>query len=168
VSNVVLTLDLPSAPLMVQHPVGGDVVIGYTNLLTAQAIGSPLPALQWQFNGTNIAGATTNTYEVVGTSTNQTGDYRLKATNIYGWATSMVAHVKVWTSGSAPLKDLTFTNCEVTFHQYDVTNYLYAVQASTNLLDWENLATSRVPYSFTNVVTTNYPIRFYRTLFLGQ
>jgi hypothetical protein len=46
---------------MVQHPVGGDVVIGYTDLLTAQAIGSPLPALQWQFDLTNIAGATTNT-----------------------------------------------------------------------------------------------------------
>jgi hypothetical protein len=164
--NVVLTIDQPSAPVILHHPVGGDVVINYSLALTAQAIGSPLPALQWQFNGTNIAGATTNTYTVVATNTSQTGDYRLRATNIYGSATSMVAHVKVWVSGAAPLLGPLYTNGEFLFHQSDVTNYLYAVQASTNLVDWETLATIRVPYSFTNLVTTNYPVRFYRTSFL--
>jgi hypothetical protein len=132
----------------------------------AQAIGSPLPALQWQFNGTNIAGATTNTYTAVATNTSQTGDYRLRATHIYGSATSMVAQVRVWASGAAPLTNVSFINSEFTFRQNDVTNYPYIVQASTNLVDWETLATNRVPYSFTNLVTTNYPVRFYRTLFL--
>jgi hypothetical protein len=80
----------------------------------------------------------------------------------------MVAHVKVWSSGSAPLVDVSCTGSQVTFRQNDVTNYLYAIQASTNLVQWENLATSRLPYSFTNAVTTNYPVRLYRTLFLGQ
>jgi len=80
----------------------------------------------------------------------------------------MVAHVKVWTSGSAPLLGPVCTNNQFLFHQSDVTNYLYAVQASTNLVDWDSLATNTVPYSFTNAVNTNYPVRFYRTLFLGQ
>ena len=44
------------------------------------------------------------------------------------------------------------------------TNYLTTVQASTNLINWVSLYSGYPTFTFTNFVTTNYPVRFYRAL----
>jgi M6 family metalloprotease-like protein/uncharacterized repeat protein (TIGR01451 family) len=42
--------------------------------------------------------------------------------------------------------------------------YPTVVQASTNLVNWESLFTANPPFYYTNFVTTNYPVRFYRAV----
>jgi len=166
--DVILTLDEPTAPLFTRQPVGGDVIIGYSVPLSAEVIGSPTPSLQWRFNGTNIAGATGTNYTFQPTSTNQTGIYTLLAWNTYGTNLSDEAYVKVWASGATPLSGCVYTNNQFQFHQTDVTNYYYIVLATTNIgsTNWVSIQTNRVPYTFTDPLATNYPQRFFRTLFV--
>ena len=168
VGDVVLTLSQPFAPQFVTQPVGGDVIIGYNFPLLGEAIGSPAPSLQWQFNGTNITGATTTNYTIVATNVSQTGAYTLVAWNSMGTNISNEAYVKVWTTGATPLLGPVYTNSQFEFHQSDVTNYYYIVQATTNLTNWISIQTNKVPYTFTDPQATNFSLRFYRALFLGQ
>ena len=42
--------------------------------------------------------------------------------------------------------------------------YPATVQASTNLLNWTDLYTAFPPFTFTNPIATNYPVRFYRAV----
>jgi hypothetical protein len=160
---------LPSTPVITRQPVGGDVLLNYSFSLSAEVIGSPTPSMQWRFKGTNIAGATGTNYTFQPSSTNQTGAYTLLAWNTYGTNLSNEAYVKVWTSGSAPLLGSVYTNSQFVFHQSDVTNYYYIVQATTNVAgtNWVCIQTNQAPYTFTDPEATNYPLRFYRTLLQG-
>ena len=51
-----------------------------------------------------------------------------------------------------------------------IANERYAVEASTNFLNWERLATNAMPattiWTFVDEVSVTFPYRFYRTLFL--
>ena len=40
------------------------------------------------------------------------------------------------------------------------------VQGSTNLFDWESLTTNTSPFSFKDTDITNFPLRFYRAIYL--
>jgi M6 family metalloprotease-like protein/uncharacterized repeat protein (TIGR01451 family) len=42
--------------------------------------------------------------------------------------------------------------------------YATIVQASTNLINWVGLYTNTPAFTFTNLITTNYPMRFYRAV----
>ena len=47
-----------------------------------------------------------------------------------------------------------------------MTNFNYAIQASTNLgtTNWVNLVTNLAPFNYTDASASNYPVRFYRAL----
>jgi hypothetical protein len=45
-----------------------------------------------------------------------------------------------------------------------VPGYNYAVEASTNLINWTAIQTNPVPFQFIDVNASNYPMRFYRTV----
>jgi hypothetical protein len=42
--------------------------------------------------------------------------------------------------------------------------YNYAIETSTNLINWTAIQTNPVPFQFIDVNATNYPVRFYRTV----
>jgi len=42
----------------------------------------------------------------------------------------------------------------------------YAVETSTNLADWLPLATNTSPFSVTDGDATNFPVRYYRAVYL--
>jgi len=44
--------------------------------------------------------------------------------------------------------------------------YNYRVQASTDLVSWLSLQTNPAPFVFVDTSSTNYPCRFYRTVFV--
>lgn len=56
---------------------------------------------------------------------------------------------------------------EFHFRVTGVTNFNYVVQANTNLgtANWLPLATNPAPFTFTNVITTNHPQRFFRAVY---
>ena len=50
--------------------------------------GTPAPTYQWQFNGTNLAGATGAILSLTTVTTNQAGTYTVGITNAAGWTNS--------------------------------------------------------------------------------
>lgn len=63
-------------------PVGSDVT------LAATVSGVPTPALQWRKNGTNLVGATSNSYFIANAQATDSGTYSLVASNAAGIVTN--------------------------------------------------------------------------------
>jgi probable HAF family extracellular repeat protein len=82
-------------PSITQNPVGVGVYAGQSVTLTAAAQGTPPLSFQWQFDGTNIAGATGTSYSITNITEAATGQYQIVVSNTAGSATSLPAHVQV-------------------------------------------------------------------------
>jgi hypothetical protein len=87
------------APVIFYEPVSKIIQLTSNNVFTVGADGTTPLAYQWQFNGTNIANATTSSFSVTNATpqTNQ-GSYSVVVTNDYGAATSAVAVLTVLAS----------------------------------------------------------------------
>ncbi|MEI9963034.1 MAG: immunoglobulin domain-containing protein [Limisphaerales bacterium] len=72
-SNALLTVNGdPLAPVFTQTPVGVNAYLGQSPAFTAAAFGNPPPAYQWQFNGTDLDGQTSQQLQLFLSDTNQT------------------------------------------------------------------------------------------------
>ncbi len=92
-SNAVLTPVF--APVITSSPSNQIIVIDSTVTLTAAATGTAPLTYQWQFDGTNISGATNTSLTLTNAQPGNTGTYRMVATNPYGSATSSAAILTV-------------------------------------------------------------------------
>ena len=96
---------------------------------------------QWQFNGTNLAVATDSGYSLPSVTAVDAGDYQAICSNIGGSATSKVATLTVLLPTPATiiswgmLPDRRFQ-----LHVSAQPGH-YAVDATTNLVNWEEIAT---------------------------
>lgn len=84
-----------AAPVFTLQPQSQSVTEGDTVLFVAAATGSPAPAFQWQWHGTNLPGATGGSLTLNGVTTNQSGPYRVVATNSAGTTLSSLATLTV-------------------------------------------------------------------------
>jgi hypothetical protein len=75
---------LAAAPVITQAPADLQAYLGQSPTFTVQASGSPAPAYQWQFNGTNLVGQTNSQLTLSSLQTNQTGIYSVGVTNLAG------------------------------------------------------------------------------------
>jgi len=85
----------PAAPVILTQPQNQSAFVGDTVVFTSLATGTPPPAYQWRFNGTNLPGATAPTLTLNSVTTNQSGDYFVVITNSVGATTSQVARLTV-------------------------------------------------------------------------
>ena len=69
--------------------------VGLPVTLAAPVSGTAPLSCQWQFNGTNIPGATSNTLSFAALAPADFGDYRLVVTNFGGALTSTVAQLTI-------------------------------------------------------------------------
>ncbi len=89
-------VDLPPVPpAITRDPESQTVVAGTNVLFSVEVTGHPLPTFQWQFSGTNLAGATRSNYAVPYVLPAHAGPYRVIASNSSGAATSAVATLTV-------------------------------------------------------------------------
>jgi len=84
-----------SAPWFTAPLPSFGVGIGQTVVFNPGARGSDPLAFQWQFNGTNLPGATTATLTLGNVQTTNSGAYQVVVTNDYGANTSVVANLSV-------------------------------------------------------------------------
>ncbi|MGP8054830.1 MAG: protease pro-enzyme activation domain-containing protein, partial [Limisphaerales bacterium] len=120
-SNALLTIT-PSPPVIISQPTSQMAFVGQNVLLTVTAIGTSPFSYQWNFNGTNIAGATNMTLTLTNVQLNQTGDYAVLVTNVYGATNSVTATLTVmlcdpvpsglvsWWPGEGNANDIAGTN----------------------------------------------------------
>jgi endonuclease/exonuclease/phosphatase family metal-dependent hydrolase len=75
-------------PVIVTQPQSQTNAVGATITFSVRASGSGTLACQWQFNGTNIAGATANPFVLVNAQLTNNGNYSVIVTNLFGSVTS--------------------------------------------------------------------------------
>ena len=90
---VLLVSNLP--PSITTQPANLSVYAGETAAFSVLAAGTAPLAYQWQFNGTNISGATNDDYSFNNAQTNSAGNYSVAITNLSGSITSAVAVLAV-------------------------------------------------------------------------
>jgi len=95
VTSAVAVLTVVEAPLILTNPVSLTVITGATAGFTVTAIGAAPLGYQWQFNGTNIGGATASSYSISGVLTNDAGSYTVVVSNYAGAITSAPAVLTV-------------------------------------------------------------------------
>jgi len=151
-------------PIITAQPQSQVALVGSNVDFEVNAAGAPPLGYQWQFFGTNIAGATDDTLSLTNISSDQAGPYIVIVTNSVGSVTSDVAFLTVYLTAAAELTLPTISTNQFQFSVTGVPYFNYAVQASTNLLDWASIETNTSPFIFTD--TNIYPRRFYRSLYL--
>ncbi|PWU11251.1 MAG: hypothetical protein C5B50_23740 [Verrucomicrobia bacterium] len=94
---------VPSSPLIVVQPTNAAVAAGASAYFWVGAIGLPLPAYQWEFNGNPLANATKSSLAVPAVSFSQLGTYTVLVTNSNGSVLSSNAVLSFAQSNCAPV-----------------------------------------------------------------
>ncbi len=159
-------LTVSPQPAIVQLPFSQTFASGSLVSLSVNAIGSPLLHYQWQRNQLDIPGATDATLQIFGFQYTDEGNYRVIVTNRSGAVVSSEASIMI---GSIPRLVSTQSNNDGRF-QFQVVglpNTIYTVEASTNLIVWESVATVSSTNGFISFVdpdAAQFRTRMYRAV----
>jgi hypothetical protein len=154
------------APSVSLQPSSQTVKLGTNVIFTVAASGLPSPNFQWQFNGTNISGATNSSYSLAFVAVTNTGNYSVVATNVAGSVTSSNALLALLPPAAAQFQSISVNNAgavQIGFTGDAVWNY--TLEVSTNLTNWNvltNLTSTNGIFNFIAGSTTNSPQQFYR------
>ncbi len=88
VTSANVTLTVSALPQITLQPESISEKLGATVRFSTSATGSPAPTYQWQFNGANIAGATSASLTLAGVQAAQEGTYTVVARNSVGQVSS--------------------------------------------------------------------------------
>jgi hypothetical protein len=88
------------APVIILQPQNIAINQGGSVTFSVQATGVPGPAYQWRFNGTNIIGATNNSYTITNAQAINVGSYSVLVSNIQGSIASRPALLSLNSSPS--------------------------------------------------------------------
>ncbi len=96
-------LHIYKVPLAIAVPPESQTnVAGSTIALNVTAYGTPPLSYQWRFNGTNLAGATTNAYSITDFQADEVGNYDVVLRDYSGSVTSAVAKLSINGAPVAP------------------------------------------------------------------
>ncbi len=90
-----LTVAVPTPPAITKQPGSLTVTAGQSATFAVTATGTAPLSYQWRFNGTNIAGATNNTYTVANAQSANVGSYTVGVSNSNGTVTSSPATLNI-------------------------------------------------------------------------
>jgi uncharacterized repeat protein (TIGR03803 family) len=162
------TQPLPPPSISIQ-PQPMSVTNGHAASFFVMAYGVPSLAYQWQFNGTNLNGATNPTLTLQNAFPANAGNYTVAVTNVFGSVTSNPALLTVLPLGiTAPTM---LASCQFQFSFDTATGVNYAVQYSTNFMQWFPFVTLGgigVPLTLIDPNTSGSPQRFYRIILSPQ
>jgi len=95
ITSSIAVLTVSSAPIITNQPQGLTVTVGQSATFTVGAAGALPLSYQWRFFGTNLPGATTNSFSRVAAQIADAGNYLVVVTNSGGSVTSAVAALTV-------------------------------------------------------------------------
>ena len=161
-----LTVYGTAMPGITAQPVSVVAIVGDNVDFDVTAAGSAPLGYQWQLGGTNLPGATNATLTLTNITMSQAGFYQAVVTNSAGSVTSSVATLTVYPTAAATLGSPTITGGQFQFTVTGVPDFTYAVQVSTNLVDWTSVETNTSPFVSTDTNMLTFPAHFYRVLYL--
>jgi len=94
-TSVVAVLTVLGPPYLTLQPANQMVAAGNSATFLAAAAGTPPLFYQWQFNGTNLPGATATNLTLTNVQPSDAGNYSVGVTNVAGAVTSAVATLTV-------------------------------------------------------------------------
>jgi hypothetical protein len=166
-NSAVATLSVNVPPAIATQPQSLLVLAGGTATFTVSATGTAPLSYQWQCNSTNLMVGTDATLLLTNVTTDLAGSYSVTVTNIAGVATSLPATLTVFNTAAAALAlPPPATGGAFQLSLAGVPGFTYAIEASTNMVDWMPVLTNTAPFTFTDSDTTNLPARFYRAAYL--
>jgi len=148
---------------VIGHAFATTVHAGESAMLTSGSLGKAMATYQWQFNGTNIVGATNAALVLASASWADAGIYQVTVSNALGTVTGPPISLSVPPfrfDRSARSADGTTLRLVGSSGVNQVVIY-----ASTNLLDWQPIHTNAPsvgPIDFTDPQSLLLPQRFYR------
>jgi hypothetical protein len=140
------------APVFALQPVAQTVKLGTNVTFTAAASGLPAPNFQWQFNGTNIFGATNSTYALAFVAATNAGNYSVVASNFLASVTSTNAALAFIAPNAAQFTAISAVGSALQISFTGDAYWPYTIEASTNLTSWSaftNLTSANGQFSFT-------------------
>jgi hypothetical protein len=163
-SNAVLTVLVP--PTITAQPTNIIALAGGNATFTVAADGTAPLSCQWSFNNTNLDDATNLTLMLTNLTMDQAGVYSVTVTNFAGSVTSSNAILSVYSSTVPALNGLSFdAGNNFSFTVAGVPGFNYAVQSSTNLIDWVPLLTNTSPFIFIDTNSASFQQQFYRSIY---
>jgi len=99
--NLAFTPSGPTLPAITTQPASATVTAGGN--VSFSVVATDVVSYQWQFNGTNITGATSASYNISNVGASQAGSYRVTVTNNVGSVTSDNATLTVNTPAPPPV-----------------------------------------------------------------
>ena len=154
-------------PAIGTQPATQTVAVGATAAFTVGAAGSAPLSYQWRFNATNLSGATTSSLSLTNAQLANAGAYDVLVTNLAGLAASAAATLSVTQPPPRFVSATVLPDGQVQLLLSGVPGQVYAVQSSTNLVDWQQIGLVTItnnPASFTDPAAPGIPYRFYRAL----
>ena len=134
------TLAVDFAPQFTSSP-GDQMVIAGTNVtLSVAATGCPAPSYQWQFNGTNILGATGSNLMLIDAQSPNQGIYSVVASNFLGAVTNVPMNLTV--VESAPLLFPNLSDRVAIGHDCDSRRDHLRIQNPMTLYQWSENGTN--------------------------
>jgi hypothetical protein len=172
VTNIYGKVTSSSAKLVIAPPL--NITSQPTNVVAVQgdnvnfsvAVSGQAPfSYQWQLNGTNIPGANSQTLALSSVTVSNAGSYQVLVSDPMQALTSQPATLSVYTS-TVPTLSISSSNSVVAVTLAGVPTFTYAIQTSTNLMDWQPAQTNSAPFTFTD--TNWYQGNFYRGVYLHR
>jgi hypothetical protein len=164
-SSASLALEGSGPPLVNTPLINRSVLAGGKVYFRADAVGVWPLSYQWQFNGTNLDGATNQLLTITNAQPAQMGAYSVVVTNALGSSSSPSAWLTVIPKESLIISEsIQVTNGQTSFLATSPAGLKWSVQASSNLVNWLDLRTltnATGTMSFSEP-TTNFTERFYR------
>jgi hypothetical protein len=163
--TVQLEYTLGVAPVITQQPATQTVSPGASVTLTVLASGIPSPDYSWLFCDGAVCGATNTSLTITNFQAANEGTYSVVVSNFAEAVVSDTATLLL----DSPLRldsfNINSNRCNLRIVGQRDGNYV--VQSSTNLVDWNPIATNTAPTGIWDFVVTNAaacPYCFYRAL----
>jgi hypothetical protein len=140
-----------NSPVIISQPTNQTVTVGGTATYSVTASGTSPLSYQWNFNGTNLNGATNTFLTLTNVQLGQAGNYAVLVTNVYGSILSSNAVLVVTLDHFAwnPIPSPRFLNTpfSVVIQAQDMTNGLFTNFTGTAILGTTNGITVTPPVS---------------------
>ena len=157
----------PVPPAISSQPSGQTVLVGGLATFSVAAVSQYPMSYQWRFNQANLLGATNAILTLLGVTTNQAGLYSVTITNQAGHVASSNAVLSVFPSALSFLNGAALSaGHHLQFTVAGVPGFRYAVQTSTNLINWSWRVTNTAPFDFNDTNVLGLEPQFYRTVYL--